>query len=521
MNDLEGLYPAIQANLDAFRKPGVLAVRPGYKSTPDGKLTTQKAVVAVVDPGKPAPILPSEVDGFPVDVRQADSAELLEASNPMLSAAIATTHEEFSDEAFPDAPSLSAKPAEVTAPLALLAAKPQLPYEPADVPLAKVSGRIPILCHASPDAGWPTLKDFLSKTSQRLTVGMYDFTSKHILDAVEADLAGPKSLVITLDHPAPNPSRDQLDSETLEDLHESLGNSLKAAWALNRMNSEVAKWIYPSAYHIKVAVRDGKTVWVSSGNWNNSNQPDFQPSEPPTEEDQEVARKSDRDWHVVIDHEGLAKTFEAYLQHDYTVAQGQVAQGNAPAPFAALAEIAIPFAMPAASGNFTFRRPLLINDEDIDITPLLTPDPGVYVNAMIDLVNSAEESLYIQLQYVHPSDAVQDAKFGDLFDAVMKKVADGKDVRVIVSEWQRSKGWLDRLQAAGFDLRVVRIQTGVHNKGFVVDGKTVALGSQNWSGDGVLRNRDASVIIRSEKAAQYYAAIFQDDWANIARPASA
>jgi len=36
--------------------------------------------------------------------------------------------------------------------------------------------------------------------------------------------------------------------------------------------------------------------------------------------------------------------------------------------------------------------------------------------------------------------------------------------------------------------------------------------SMNWSGEGVLRNRDAGVIIENATAAQYYTNIFLDDW---------
>jgi phosphatidylserine/phosphatidylglycerophosphate/cardiolipin synthase-like enzyme len=60
----------------------------------------------------------------------------------------------------------------------------------------------------------------------------------------------------------------------------------------------------------------------------------------------------------------------------------------------------------------------------------------------------------------------------------------GRDVRIILSQWQLMNGWLDRLQQAGIGMDSVRIQHGVHNKGFVVDSTTVMLGSQNWSGDG-------------------------------------
>ena len=123
-----------------------------------------------------------------------------------------------------------------------------------------------------PDAGWPTLKSFLAGTQSRLTVGMYDFTSAHVLNAVEAALAG-KPLALVLDHPAPNPTRDQTDEETAKALRTALGADFSFAWALERADPLAAAWIYPNAYHIKVAVRDGSAFWLSSGNWNNSNQP--------------------------------------------------------------------------------------------------------------------------------------------------------------------------------------------------------------------------------------------------------
>ena len=62
-----------------------------------------------------------------------------------------------------------------------------------------------------------------------------------------------------------------------------------------------------------------------------------------------------------------------------------------------------------------------------------------------------------------------------------------------------------------------RTQRNIHNKGIVVDGKTVLVSSANWSGDGVLRNRDAGLIIQDEEIASYYQSIFLDDWENRAK----
>ena len=73
------------------------------------------------------------------------------------------------------------------------------------------------------------------------------------------------------------------------------------------------------------------------------------------------------------------------------------------------------------------------------------------------------------------------------------------------------------LVEAEFNPRVFRVQSNVHNKGIIVDGERVLVSSANWSSDGVLRNRDAGLIIHDQEIAQYYQDIFLDDWENRAR----
>ena len=79
---------------------------------------------------------------------------------------------------------------------------PQTHYEPPpDVELTLVDDVGRVICHVSPDAGWPTLKEFLEmkdggsdtggKDVKTLTVGMYDFTAPHIVKAVTQAVATP------------------------------------------------------------------------------------------------------------------------------------------------------------------------------------------------------------------------------------------------------------------------------------------------------------------------------------------
>ena len=191
--------------------------------------------------------------------------------------------------------------------------KAPIQYVSASVPLTPVTGNIAITCHVSPDAGWAELQKFIAATKTKLKVSMYDFTSEHILELFEQQLTG-KTLKMTLDDPPLNPTADQSDVTTVADLKAKIAKNFTQAWALVRSSPEADTWMFPTAYHIKVMVRDSNTLWLSSGQIsNNSNQPKMDPIGNPLPTDQATAKKSDRDWHVIVESPDLAKVFEAYL----------------------------------------------------------------------------------------------------------------------------------------------------------------------------------------------------------------
>ena len=77
---------------------------------------------------------------------------------------------------------------------------------------------------------------------------------------------------------------------------------------------------------------------------------------------------------------------------------------------------------------------------------------------------------------------------------------------------------LERLKDYGLDLADVRVQVNCHTKGIIVDRRRVLIGSQNWSNHGVSVNRDASLLFEDAPLAEYFAAIFEHDWNNLAQP---
>jgi len=540
-------------NLDLLRKPGVLTVRPGYEIA-GHQLTGKLAIVATVHTKKKdlpkSDLLPDMIEGVPVDVREATAHQRLRAFDPAAASVTQTfARPEDREPVWPlerEMPSgqklhtptshttklqnqdLAVRPMTANV-MSKHEKKQKIDYVPAQASLDPVTVAATITAHVSPDAGLVTLEDFLADTKESLVIGMYDFTSGRILASVQDALKNAGTLMMVLDNPPlTTHGSDQRDDATVEELNQSLGGRAKIARALVRSDTYASEWMFPYAYHIKVVVRDHSAMWLSSGNFNNSNQPDL--SSPPP--------KEDRDWHVIIENEQLAQTFEAFLTQDYeSAAQHQTTptqserdttmqafmklateENPTPPPMVSVAATAV--AAPAQRV-----KPLTVTLDQVRITPLLTPDNyhgdksrGEYLTNIIDLISSAKETICIQLQYIESSDPDKDRDYDALLKAIADQVSKGVKVQLIENA-QYGEKWAEKMKSIGVDLTAnIWLQPNVHNKGFVIDSKTIVVSSQNFSPAGVRQNRDAGVIIENEKIAQYFEGVFLSDLKNKAKP---
>ena len=190
-----------------------------------------------------------------------------------------------------------------------------------------------------------------------------------------------------------------------------------------------------------------------------------------------------REWHAVVEHAGLAKTFEAYLVNDFkrNLALAREAE------LVEAADLLLPAVVmmsPAAerAREFRYFEPF-DQQRHFKVLPLLTPDN--FHTEVLGLVNAAQDQLLIQNQTFNaPKDGQE--LMGELVQAVLAKQRAGLDVRIIfrVLRAADARANLEALQELGFDLRAVKLQTNCHTKGVIVDGARVLLGSQNWSSDG-------------------------------------
>jgi hypothetical protein len=519
---------AIAAHGDRLRVPGYVEIRPGFKYK-GGWSTGQPAVVVVVRQKKPleqvlpAERIPEQLDGVPVDVAPANPLQQL------------ATTERGALPVIPEGEQLL-KPGERFEP-AEEAGERRLPYEPPkDAHLDEVEDSMAVLCHVSPDQGWPTLDEFLGETKERLTVGMYDFTAPHITKRIKTVLRPvPHKLQLVLDpgltltaggEDAGNPkAKDDTEDDVCDELRTALGKRFEFVWAAVKHKGKVREGIFPTSYHIKVAVRDGEAFWLSSGNWQSSNQPSddtLKLLDASWDKPKSVLTGCNREWHLVIQHEGLAKTFERFLQHDFEQASDLQAEAEGrgmsealptllvPPPEQELAERGLGELRRFDSRTFEFR-----GSRKLRVQPLLTPDN--YAKHVLALIKSARKSLYFQNQYINLSKR-PDELFTQLVAALKDKVNnEGLDVRIILRDLPTTRDVLEGLESEGFNMDRIRIQKASHTKGTIVDDTAVVVGSHNWSSFGTVLNRDASMILFDKGIVDYFREVFLHDWEGLAR----
>jgi hypothetical protein len=500
-----------RARIGLASSTDVVAVRPGYKYSEGSK--PQPALVVAVTPGS-RPVTEADLEktyGAPAVVTDATVEEQIARRSAEAPVSFAT----------PGGCVASAFENLLTGEEAIVFGPPKTgSYEPPNPPnLPLVEEPMELTICVSPEAGWSELEKFLSETTQNLTVAMYQFTAPHIFEAVNAAVRPKGRRFELVLHPVPERpaasgvKANDLDekSEVLEPLVQELQDRFQMAWATLTSKAR-PDGLWASAYHIKVAVRDGGAAWVSSGNWQSSNQPDVHPFESSDKLPAGFQRKYNRDYHAILKNAHIASVFEEYIKRDHDLA---AAQAGEPSSFAApdlfvpeAEEAPEPFAEPPQ-----LFKPLRLNRK-VRVQPLLTPDN--YAENALALIRSAKESVWFQNQYINFRGTDEDfTEFKLLIGALKDQIDKGLDVRIICRDMMKQES-LDILVALGFPAEAFRFQPACHNKCVIVDGSVVMFGSHNWSNEGVKTNRDASLIFYDAEIAKYLAQVYDYDWKRLA-----
>ena len=485
----EGADPvreAARALLEEIRGGGVLAVHAGYVIE-GNKLTDEDCLVVAAHPEKLDDVLakaPETYRGYPVEVRAASlndqSGEgVLDIAQEAVTS-IRYNDDDRTGEGFS---------------------------------FDWVEEEMDVTLHVGPERGWKVLRPFLDGTDAELVSSIYEFHAAHIAGALEQELDDGAKLTLVM---APQ-SRDPKSGNLGED--DFSRSATFEDWA-NRFDQKFLRVFVPTgsqglvalSYHIKVTVRDGKSFWLSSGNWKQTSQPNI----PADKLDQPKSMsKFNREWHVVMHNETIAQRYRNHILADY---DQSLALGGSLESIEEQVMVDVPMTvlegvtLEAAPSRVV--EPLEISRR-VRVKPLLTPDKKgkVYTDAVLKMIRSAEEQLLFQNQYIKVTEN-STGFFEQLVEAVIEKSNEIDDVRIILRA--ENDGFWDEvseLKRRGMDVnRCVRRLPKTHTKGIIVDGKQVLVGSHNWSMLGVTLNRDASLLFDDEEIAQYYREVFELDW---------
>ena len=390
-------------------------------------------------------------------------------------------------------------------------ARPGLYREPPQLTLSVVKERMKVIFHVSPDSGFPNLKAFISRVKQNLTATMYEWEPNHISDALQKAMTKDGTTLKMVTQRAGTQA-------AIDDMKSRIGPKFQHVWA-----SVGGGKLFPSAYHIKVASRDGEEVWLSSGNWKESNQPDIDPA---GENSTSITplRQHNREWHAIIKNAKLANLFQRYIEFDFQEARRVSLDESVAITFP---DIFVPelvfFEEPEQATKVKYFDPLVL-DRVLEIQPLLTPDRDsrgtrLFLSYAMNMIQKATRKIYLENQSFNLLEENVD-EFEEFFTALKNKQRSGVDVRIVfrdAREFSASNGpkqqkLLERLKDFGFDTRLIRLQRKCHTKGIIVDSSEVMLGSHNLTNEGSLFNRDASLLIRDAEVATYFEQIFLFDW---------
>lgn len=402
------------------------------------------------------------------------------------------------------------------------------PFKPTK--LREINKECRLILHVSPDDGWSVLKEFLGE-AQTYSVGMYDFTAPHVIFGFTAAAEHADKVTLCLGrHEALDKGKkvnDWTEDRVLDHLTENLAEKLTFSWA-----STGARGQFASAYHIKVAVKDRQAFWLSSGNWQSSNQPEQRfagSTTGPVEGKGSAMAGYNREWHIIVEQPDLAGIFEDYIIKDTesssidgadeTPAPRDTTQPDFPPDDDFVLEFKIqPSPIMAAieaprAHKLAFARKSL-NSKQRRITPLLTPDN--YAEQTIALLRKAKKRLWFQNQSLsinqYPS-----AAYRELLDTLKEKAWEIDDCRIIIRDYRRANtiDYLRLLDRDGFPMNKVRGMGNCHTKGILVDSRWTLIGSHNWTNEGTNYNRDASLIIDDSEVAAYFEAVVEHDWKHV------
>jgi len=262
-----------------------------------------------------------------------------------------------------------------------------------------------------------------------------------------------------------------------------------------------------SVCHQNFVVIDQARVLLGSANWTENAFPKIEiPGK---------FLKGNREWLLRVDDSSLARWFTGLFEMDWEIPEKESPEGLDEEPN----DLNSPIMVPGLPDNAPEQ---IFDQQDFDLTnpahviPIISPDN--YFDLTRELILNAAESIYIQQQYI----LAGGPKTKSLLEALESR-KHAVDIRIIAGpvfgKKLKKDNWdltCDSLDAFGlkenFRAQNLKYYTHCHNKGIIVDRKSVIVSSTSWSENSIAYSREVGVLVHSTDIAGYFARVFDFDW---------
>ena len=348
---------------------------------------------------------------------------------------------------------------------------------------------VTVTAFVSPDCAMEVFNSALDSAHSSIHLNVYEFSSTAISsNLIRARERGTDVLVLVEGGPVGGISPEE---KTV------LWNLNQSGIPVYRMGGTTSEKIPYRFDHAKYVVIDGKSVLLTSENFKKSGIP-------------EAGYKGNRGWGVYLEDPRVAGYFDTVFNYDIGMKTSVPAYGtDGPGESESTIRYDPEFQALEFSGA--------------TVTPVISPDTSYLI---ADLISGAEASIEIEQAYItNESPVVLNPYLSAAIDASRR----GVHVRILLdSYWYNVEDKNDNDEMVATINRIARTEhlpleakcaaldqnnlEKIHNKGVIVDNKSVLVSSINWNSNSPNFNREAGVIIQHNGVAGYFRSVFEDDW---------
>ncbi len=347
------------------------------------------------------------------------------------------------------------------------------------------------------------LIEWLDGATTSIDVQMYELMSVHIAQALlRAELRGVDVTLLLED----SPLDETVDLEMMHGYAQFLSQSgvdVRLIGSDDEINAQS-----PYRYlHAKIAVRDGSSIWIGSGNWKDSSFPigDAQ---------------GNRERGVFVHHTEFATEVLERMKYDANISLPHVRKWSEDdGSFKAVDGWIMPNADPLPPEQSVSFPPTI----QVERAKLLTC-PDECVEGIVKLIEEAEHSLDISVQGLSLK---WESEWGvnPIIEAIELAAERGvrvrllhngyymnDDVRAVIQrfniEWNETLGHDTSAILMNVDPSIQKL----HDKTLLIDNEVTVLGSLNFAPSAFLRNREHMIVLNSDDLTEWFGRIFEEDW---------